>query len=161
MTAMTALDTEKADLADDAPHLLVVDDDKRVRELLGSYLRQNGFQVTQTENGAAARAQLEGLAFDCIILDVMMPGENGFEVAEWLRKESDVPILMLTAKSEPEHRIKGLDRRRRTMNGKSSEATKPGRLRRKIGRRRSGADGRHPRASMQNRWKPKSKATIS
>ena len=109
MTAMTALDTEKSDLADDAPHLLVVDDDERIRELLGSYLRQNGFRVTQAENGAAARAQLEGLAFDCIILDVMMPGESGFEIAEWLRKESDVPILMLTARSEPEHRVKGLE----------------------------------------------------
>ena len=105
---MTAPDTEKSDLAgdaphlaDDAPHLLVVDDDERIRDLLGSYLRQNGFRVTQAENGAAARTQLEGLAFDCIILDVMMPGESGFEVAERLRKESDVPILMLTARSEP------------------------------------------------------------
>ena len=109
MTAMTALDIEKSNLADDAPHLLVVDDDARIRELLGGYLRQNGFRVTLAEDGAAARAQMEGLAFDCLILDVMMPGESGFEVAERLRKESDVPILMLTARSEPEHRIKGLE----------------------------------------------------
>ena len=109
MTAMTALDIEKSNLADDAPHLLVVDDDARIRELLGGYLRQNGFRVTLAEDGAAARAQMEGLAFDCLILDVMMPGESGFEVAERLRKESDVPILMLTARSEPEHRIRGLE----------------------------------------------------
>ncbi len=106
---MTTLDIEKSNLPDDAPHLLVVDDDERIRDLLGSYLRQNGFRVTQAENGASARAQMEGLAFDCIVLDVMMPGESGFEVAERLRKESDVPILMLTARSEPEHRIKGLE----------------------------------------------------
>ncbi|MGO9365447.1 MAG: response regulator, partial [Rhodomicrobium sp.] len=99
MTAMTALDIGKLNLPDDAPHLLVVDDDARIRELLGSYLRQNGFRVTQAENGATARAQMEGLAFDCIILDVMMPGESGFEIAERLRKTSDVPILMLTARS--------------------------------------------------------------
>ncbi len=109
MTAMTALDIEKPNLPDDAPHLLVVDDDSRIRDLLGSYLRQNGFRVTQAENGATARAQMEGLAFDCIILDVMMPGESGFEIAERLRKNSDVPILMLTARSEPEHRVKGLE----------------------------------------------------
>ena len=109
MTAMTALDIEKSNPADDAPHLLVVDDDARIRELLGGYLRQNGFRVTLAEDGAAARAQMEGLAFDCLILDVMMPGESGFEVAERLRKELDVPILMLTARSEPEHRIRGLE----------------------------------------------------
>ena len=107
---MTAPDIEKApNLADDAPHLLVVDDDARIRELLGSYLRQNGFRVTLAEDGAAASAQMVGLAFDCIILDVMMPGESGFEVAERVRKKSDVPILMLTARSEPEHRIRGLE----------------------------------------------------
>ena len=96
-------------MPDDAPHLLVVDDDERIRDLLGSYLHQNGFRVTHAENGAAARAQMEGLAFDCIVLDVMMPGESGFEIAERLRKVSDVPILMLTARAEPEHRVKGLE----------------------------------------------------
>ena len=106
---MTALDTKKADLPDDAPHVLVVDDDARIRELLGGYLRQNGYRVNQAEDGAAARAQMEGLAFDCIVLDVMMPGESGFEIAERLRKKSDVPILMLTARSEPEHRVQGLE----------------------------------------------------
>ncbi len=106
---MTQPDIKKTNLPDDAPHVLVVDDDARIRDLLGSYLRQNGFRVTQAEIGAAARSQMEGFAFDCIILDVMMPGESGFDIAERLRKEADVPILMLTARSEPEHRVKGLE----------------------------------------------------
>ena len=106
---MTALDVKKSNLPDDAPHILVVDDDARIRELLGGYLRQNGYRVTQAENGAAARARMEGLAFDCIVLDVMMPGESGFDIAEDLRKKSDIPILMLTARAEPEHRVRGLE----------------------------------------------------
>src|SRR5271166_3491792 len=86
MTVDQALDFEMPALADDAPHILVVDDDERIRDLLGGYLRQNGFRVTQAENGAAARSKLRGLAFDCIILDVMMPGESGFDIAGSLRK---------------------------------------------------------------------------
>ena len=109
MMAMTALDTGAPPLPDDAAHILVVDDDERIRDLLAGYLRQNGFRVTQAENGAAARAQMEGLAFDCLILDVMMPGESGFDIAERLRQNSDIPILMLTARSEPEHRVRGLE----------------------------------------------------
>src|ERR1700756_4848958 len=109
-TAAFTLDFEKPEpLADDAPHILVVDDDERIRDLLASYLRQNGFRITQAEDGAAALAKLEGLTFDCLILDVMMPGESGFVVAEKLRKKFDVPILMLTARSEPEHRVQGLE----------------------------------------------------
>jgi two-component system phosphate regulon response regulator OmpR len=109
MTAVQALDIEIPPLSDDAPHILVVDDDERIRDLLGGYLRQNGLRVTQAENGAAARSRLNCFTFDCIILDVMMPGESGFDIAESLRKESDVPILMLTARSEPEHRVRGLE----------------------------------------------------
>ncbi|MGA7323753.1 MAG: response regulator [Rhodomicrobium sp.] len=106
---MSVHDDEKPAPADDAPHILVVDDDERIRDLLGSYLRENGLRITQAENGVAARAQMEGFAFDCIILDVMMPGESGFDIAEGLRKTSDVPILMLTARAEPEHRVRGLE----------------------------------------------------
>lgn len=106
---MTATDNKKTNLPDDAPHILVVDDDARIRDLLGGYLRQNGYRVDQAEDGAAARAKMAGLAFDCIVLDVMMPGESGFDIAEDLRKKSDIPILMLTARSEPEHRVKGLE----------------------------------------------------
>jgi two-component system phosphate regulon response regulator OmpR len=96
-------------LADNALHVLVVDDDERIRNLLVRYLQEHGYRVSQASDGAVARAKLQGLAFDVIILDVMMPGETGFSVATFLRETSDVPILMLTARSEPEFRIQGLE----------------------------------------------------
>ncbi len=94
---------------DDAPHLLVVDDDRRIRELLSRFLRSEGYRVTTVESAAEARAQLGGLSFDLLILDVMMPGETGFEFARKLRTTSSVPILMLTARGEAESRIQGLE----------------------------------------------------
>ncbi len=96
-------------LPDDAPHLLVVDDDRRIRDLLSRYLQREGFRVTTAENAADARAKLGGLAFDLLILDVMMPGESGFELAKSIRQTSQVPILMLTARAEKESRIAGLE----------------------------------------------------
>src|SRR4051794_30310745 len=96
-------------LADDAPHLLVVDDDRRIRDLLSRFLLSEGYRVTTAESAAAARASLEGLRFDLLILDVMMPGETGFEFARKLRTASSVPILMLTARGEAEARILGLE----------------------------------------------------
>jgi two-component system phosphate regulon response regulator OmpR len=96
-------------LSDDAPHLLVVDDDRRIRELLSRFLRSEGYRVTTVESAAEARAQLGGLSFDLLILDVMMPGETGFEFARKLRTSSNVPILMLTARGEAESRIQGLE----------------------------------------------------
>jgi two-component system, OmpR family, phosphate regulon response regulator OmpR len=96
-------------LADDAPHLLVVDDDRRIRDLLSRYLRAEGYRVTTADNAAEARAKLDGLAFDLLVLDVMMPGESGFELAKSLRTSSTVPILMLTARDEKESRIEGLE----------------------------------------------------
>lgn len=106
----TALETARAPVADDAPHILVVDDDRRIRELLKRYLAENGFRVTTAEHAAEARARLEGLAFDLIVLDVMMPGESGFDFAQSLRATSTVPILMLTARGEANDRIMGLER---------------------------------------------------
>ncbi len=94
----------------DGPHLLVVDDDTRLRALLKRYLSDNGFRVTEAGNAAEARAKLEGLAFDLIILDVMMPGESGIGLTESLRHESNVPILLLSAMSEADHRIAGLEK---------------------------------------------------
>ena len=95
--------------ADNAPHILVVDDDQRIRDLLARFLQENGFRVTTAENAAVARANMRGLAFDVLVLDVMMPGETGMQLAESLRKDQDIPILMLTARAEPEHRIRGLE----------------------------------------------------
>lgn len=94
---------------DDAPHLMVVDDDRRIRELLSRFLRSEGYRVTTVESAAEARAKLEGLSFDLLILDVMMPGESGFDFARKLRTTSSVPILMLTARGEAESRIQGLE----------------------------------------------------
>jgi len=95
--------------ADDAPHLLVVDDDRRIRDLLSRYLSGEGYRITTAETAAAARAKLASLSFDLLILDVMMPGETGFEFARDIRQSSSVPILMLTARDAAESRITGLE----------------------------------------------------
>jgi two-component system phosphate regulon response regulator OmpR len=95
--------------ADDAPHLLVVDDDNRIRTLLSRFLAAEGYRVTTADNAAEARAKLQGLHFDLLILDVMMPGESGFDLAKSLRETSEVPILMLTARDEAAMRIEGLE----------------------------------------------------
>jgi two-component system phosphate regulon response regulator OmpR len=92
------------------PHVLVVDDDDRLRTLLVKYLSENGFLVSGSPDAADARAKLKGIEFDIIILDLMMPGESGLDFAEDLRRSNPVPILMLTAMSEPEDRINGLER---------------------------------------------------
>jgi two-component system phosphate regulon response regulator OmpR len=91
------------------PHLLVVDDDERLRTLLQRYLSSNGFRVSAAANAADARALMKSMAFDLLILDVMMPGESGFDLTKSVRANSSVPILMLTAKGEAEDRIKGLE----------------------------------------------------
>jgi two-component system phosphate regulon response regulator OmpR len=95
--------------ADDAPHLLVVDDDRRIRDLLSRYLSSEGYRITTAGSAAAARAKLTSLSFDLLILDVMMPGETGFEFARDIRRSSSVPILMLTARDAAESRITGLE----------------------------------------------------
>ncbi|MFM9847152.1 MAG: response regulator [Hyphomicrobiaceae bacterium] len=96
-------------LPDNAPHVLVVDDDQRIRDLLGRYLLENGFRVTTASDSATARASMRGLSFDLVILDRMMPGEGGLELARELKTISPVPICMLTAKAEPEDRVEGLE----------------------------------------------------
>lgn len=94
---------------DDAPHILIVDDDTRIRGLLRQFLTENGFRVTAAGTAAEARRRLEGLDFDLLVLDVMMPGESGVELTRALREHKDVPILMLTALSETEARVTGLE----------------------------------------------------
>ncbi len=94
--------------ADDAPHLLLVDDDRRIRDLLSRFLCGEGYRVTTAMSAKDARAKLLGLHFDMLILDVMMPGETGFELARFIRASSSVPIIMLTARHEAESRIEGL-----------------------------------------------------
>lgn len=92
------------------PHILVVDDDARLRDLLGKFLREHGFLVSAAADAAAARGKLGTIDFDLIVLDLMMPGENGLDFAADLRRSNDVPILMLTAMGAPDDRIAGLER---------------------------------------------------
>lgn len=106
---MSAATEVQPPLPDNAPHILVVDDDERIRDLLAKYLQGNGFRVTKASDAISARAALAGLEFDLLILDVMMPGETGFELARSLKGTIDAPIFMLTALGEPEQRVKGLE----------------------------------------------------
>lgn len=94
----------------DLPHILVVDDDTRLRELLRRFLLEHGFRVTTAPDAASAEAHMTALAFDLIVLDVMMPGRSGLDLTDTLRRENDVPILLLTAMAESEDRIAGLER---------------------------------------------------
>jgi len=99
----------KTALSDDAPHLLVVDDDTRIRDLLSRFLTEQGFRVTVAADAAEARRKLEGLHFDLIILDVMMPGESGISLTQSLFEKKLVPVILLTARAEAESRIAGLE----------------------------------------------------
>ena len=91
------------------PHLLVVDDDARLRGLLRRYLSESGFRVTTASDAAEARASLARFAFDLVVLDVMMPGESGLDLTRELRREGGLPVLLLTAMAEPEDRVNGLE----------------------------------------------------
>jgi two-component system phosphate regulon response regulator OmpR len=109
-----------SEVTDHLAHILVVDDDRRIRELLRSYLAQHGFRVTVAGAAAEAREKMRGVEFDLIVLDVMMPGETGNELAASLREErSGVPILILSALADPADRIKGL------MSGGDDYLSKP------------------------------------
>jgi two-component system phosphate regulon response regulator OmpR len=105
---MTARPLRKP-LPDEAPHILVVDDDRRLRDLLGRFLGDNGYRVTTASNAAEADTRLGQLVFDAIVLDVMMPGENGFDFAKRFRISSAIPVLMLTARADSKDRISGLE----------------------------------------------------
>lgn len=89
-------------------HVLLVDDDNRIRELLNRYLSSQGFSVTDAPEASSARKLLEMFAFDVAILDVMMPGEDGFSLLSFIRTTSQMPVLLLTAKGLPQDRIEGL-----------------------------------------------------
>jgi two-component system phosphate regulon response regulator OmpR len=91
------------------PHLLVVDDDERLRDLLQRFLTSNGYRVSAASDAAGARALMKSIAFDLLILDVMMPGESGLDLTRAIRTNSRTPILMLTARGDAEDRIAGLE----------------------------------------------------
>ena len=90
-------------------HILVVDDDDRIRSLLKEYLKDNNFVVSTAQNADAAKIKLEHFKYDIIVLDVMMPGQDGYSLTKEIKIKSDQPIILLTAKGEVENRIKGLE----------------------------------------------------
>jgi two-component system OmpR family response regulator len=102
---------EQTTQTDQFDHLLIVDDDRDIRDLLAAYLCKNGFKVSTAANGAEMRAALEHARFDLIILDLMMPGEDGLSLCRSLRAGTSgaVPIVMLTARSEETDRVVGLE----------------------------------------------------
>jgi two-component system, OmpR family, phosphate regulon response regulator OmpR len=96
-------------MEDNKNHILIVDDDDRIRNLLKDYLFENNYIVSTAENADQAKERLKYIKFDIIILDVMMPGQNGYELTKDIKKQIKVPIILLTAKGEVENRIKGLE----------------------------------------------------
>ena len=90
-------------------HILVVDDDNRIRDLLKEYLNENNYVVSTAENAELAKIKLKQFKFDIIVLDVMMPGQDGYELTKEVKKNLKIPIILLTAKDEVENRIKGLE----------------------------------------------------
>ncbi len=120
MAYTSHMSVEKTQAIDgEAPHIMVVDDDDRLRKLLRRYLSENGYRVTTAQSAADAEAKLRGLTFDLLVLDVMMPGENGVDFTHRLRQSLPVPILLLTAMGEAEDRIAGLE------SGADDYLTKP------------------------------------
>jgi two-component system phosphate regulon response regulator OmpR len=103
------MEPARIDLPDHAPHILVVDDDRRLRDLLARFLVEHGFRVTTAASAAEARAKSDSFVFDALVLDVMMPGETGFDYARTIRETSQVPILMLTARANSADRVTGLE----------------------------------------------------
>tara|TARA_B100000963_G_C22555452_1_gene638819 strand:- start:244 stop:921 length:678 start_codon:yes stop_codon:yes gene_type:complete len=96
-------------MANNKKHVLIVDDDNRIRDLLKEYLNENNYIVSTSENAENAKIKLAQFKFDIVVLDVMMPGQDGYELTKEVKKNNNVPIILLTAKGEVENRIKGLE----------------------------------------------------
>jgi len=103
------MSTQAAPAADSPAHILVVDDDARIRDLLKRFLSRNGYLVTVARDAGHASRLLQSLAFDMLVVDVMMPGEDGFSLTRRVRDEINTPILLLTARGETDDRIEGLE----------------------------------------------------
>ena len=91
------------------PHLLIVEDERSIREPLSAYLARNGFRVTQAQDAAQARMRLSAYAIDLVILDIMMPGEDGLSLCRYIRANGELPVILLTARAEDTDRIVGLE----------------------------------------------------
>lgn len=96
-------------MLEETPHILIVDDDDRIRSLLKRFLKEHRFHASAAADAAEARHMMASIHFDLVILDVMMPGETGFEMTASLRAASNIPIILLTARGQPEDRIEGLE----------------------------------------------------
>lgn len=92
-----------------SPHLLVVDDHREIREALQDYLTRNGYRVTTAARAEEVRRALGSTSFDLVVLDIMMPGEDGLTLCRWIRESTHVPVIFLTAMTEPTDRIVGLE----------------------------------------------------
>ena len=90
-------------------HILVVDDDNRIRSLLKEYLNENDYIVSTSKDAEDAKIKITHFKFDLLVLDVMMPGQNGYDLTKEIKKNISIPIILLTAKGEVENRIKGLE----------------------------------------------------
>ena len=93
----------------DEKHILIIDDDERILSLLKTFLNQNGFITSSAKNSQEARSLLDYFEFDILIIDIMMPGETGLELLESLRKNKDIPVILLSAKGEASDKISGLE----------------------------------------------------
>jgi len=90
-------------------HILIVDDDNRIRDLLKEYLNENNYIVSTSNDAKNAKIKISQFKFDLIVLDVMMPGQDGYELTKEIKKDIQIPVVLLTAKGEVENRIKGLE----------------------------------------------------
>src|SRR5919106_5101028 len=127
-------------MAAEEPHILLVDDERDIRDPLAAYLARNGLRVSKAENAAAARQLLSAYAIDLVLLDIMMPGEDGLALTGYLRATGNIPVILLTAKTEETDRIVGLE------IGADDYVTKPFSPRELLARikavlRRAGGDG--------------------
>ena len=96
-------------MTDRTPHLLVVDDDRDIRQLLGEFLRKHNYRVSEADGGSQMRERLATNQFDLIVLDIMMPGEDGLSLCRWVRANAEIPVILLTALAEETDRIIGLE----------------------------------------------------
>lgn len=148
---MTADIATKLKQAAEQPHVLVVDDDTRLRKLISRYLADNGFLVTTAHDAADARDKLAVLEYDLVVLDVMMPGEDGLSLTRYLRDTGELPVLLLTARGGADERIEGLEA------GADDYLPKPFEPRELLLRinsilRRMPAKADEPRALRMGRW---------
>ena len=131
----------------DPRHVLIVDDEPRIRTMLRRYLADEGFKVSEAADGAGMRAALAREAIDLVLLDLMMPGEDGLSLARCIRQQSEIPIIMLTGKGDLIDRVVGLE------TGADDYITKPFELREVLARIRTVMRRAGPRSPPVHPWR--------